>query len=153
MSTSKQAYHLNILCPDCGVPLHHQRCDSSEKKLSSYRLYCPLCKKYYDYIADRSQVWVDVQSDRRKQPGSIRKKILKEYQLQNPVQIKEYQWLVYDFGLSGKVYYFTDTKKYIFTDATDKEVHFLCVSELINYLNEKSDNKANSADAKSRAAD
>ena len=140
MSTSKQVLHLKILCPDCGELLHYQRRNKSENKFSCDRLYCQSCKNYNDYIANRSKVWVNVQSERRKQPGSIGKKILKEYQLQHPVQINEQNWLVYDFGLSGKVYYFTNTNEYILSDNNDKEIQFGNVSELINYLNEKTDN-------------
>lgn len=141
MSTTKQVLHLKFPCPDCGELLHFQRSDGDGKWQFNDRLYCQICKNFNDYLSYRSKIWVKVQTERRKQPGSRGKEILKEYQLQNPVQIDEKCWIIYDFGLSGKVYYFCDTEEYKFTDSSNKETQFQNVSELIDFLNSNIDNQ------------
>ncbi len=135
MSTSKQVYHLKFPCPDCGDLLHYQTEDSMISNRPAEGLFCQNCDGYKSYILIRTKIWSEIQSQRRRQKNSKGKNLLKEYELKNPVQLNENSWIVYDFGLSGKVNYDSKNKSYTLITKDFENMHFEDVSELRKHLN------------------
>ena len=128
MSTDKQVYHKKHLCPKCGELLHFRREERRE-------LFCPGCGLVDTFHFDAAEIHFDVQSQRRKEKGSIGKRILAEYQ-RFPVLAGRGYWRVYDLGYSAQIYFDTATREYDYVDSEGKCNRFQTVAELIAFMNE-----------------
>lgn len=136
MTTDNQTYHLQIMCPICGdlllyTPIHIVQ-DSTRKK--RHHLYCQVCNKFHDYTFEKSQVTLEIESERRQQKESIGKKILKSHEVCPSRQISNDCWLAYDLGAGGIVFYYPVTKHYELKIGLEKKYHFTDVSELLEFL-------------------
>ena len=144
MSTDKQTHHMKHLCPQCGAPMHFQKNERRE-------LFCPDCGLVDTYIFDAAKILSGIQYQRRREKGSIGKKILAEYQ-RFPVLVRKDYWRVYDLGYFAQIFYDTALKEYDYVDKTGQSNRFQTVSELIAFVDELASNKAKKS-KKAKASD
>ena len=120
-------------CPDCGEVLHFRNEGRKE-------LFCPICGLIDTFHFDASEIFFLVQKDRRKEKGSIGKKILADNQ-RFPVLMWPGYWLVYDLGYAGKVYLNPESEEYDFVNESENRHHFSDIGKLIKYFDKRASNK------------
>jgi hypothetical protein len=132
MTTSKQVYHKQFHCPQCGDLLSYQKSTSNDGLLNDL-LFCESCETFENLASERGKVFVEVLSDRRRVTGlSSSKFVLKDYQLKTPVSYALNKWLVYDLG-KEKVFFFTNDKSYE-VECLDMVLKFANCTEMLGYF-------------------
>lgn len=132
MTTSKQIYHKQYRCPQCGDLLAYERNPDKEEALEDL-LFCESCKNYENLISASGKIFVEVLSDRRRVKGNAGAKfVLKDYQLKTPVSYEDNKWLVYDLG-KEKVFYIQKNSSYEI-EVSGTVAEFSNCAEMLSYF-------------------
>lgn len=132
MTTSRQVYHKQFRCPQCGDLLSYERNKEKDFALEDL-LFCESCRCYENLVSLRSKIFVEVLSDRRRVKGFTGAKfVFKDYQLKTPVSYGHSKWLVYDLG-AEKIFYLPDTQSYEIDDS-GKVTKFQSCAEILGFF-------------------
>ena len=132
MTTSKQVYHKQYRCPQCGDLLAYERNPIKEEALQDL-LFCESCENYENLVSAAGKIFVEVLSDRRRVKGNVGAKfVLKDYQLKTPVSYDGGKWLVYNLG-EEKVFYIQKDKSYEI-EGSGKVTEFTNCTEMLSYF-------------------
>ncbi len=144
MSTSKQVYDKKFHCPECGMLLLYRNGGKIPNSINPDLLFCENCNNFFNLESDRSNIFVEVMSERRKVKRFGRSKfLLKDYQLRDPVFIADKKWMVYDLGRE-KIFYNPQEKSFTVEENGNETYFFKGCESLLCYINTRlvNDNNA-----------